>query len=91
MAQGARHRTATASTTALACGRRQPLDMYRRRKKARDAAFVRASLDRAESFAAALTRDLARCAVERETMTIIAELTALAVPGTRQAMAERRA
>jgi hypothetical protein len=39
----------------------------------------RASLDRAESFAAALTRDLARCAaLERESMAIIAELTALA-------------
>ena len=34
---------------------------------------------RAESFAAALTRDLARCAaLERETMAIIAELTAYA-------------
>ena len=52
---------------------------YRRRKKARDAAFVRASFDRAESFAAALTRDLARCAaLERESMAIIAELAALA-------------
>jgi hypothetical protein len=52
---------------------------YRRRTKARDAAFVRASLDRAESFAAALTRDLARCAaLERESMAIIAELTAYA-------------
>jgi hypothetical protein len=55
---------------------------YRRRKKARDAAFVRASLDRAESFAAALTRDLARCAaLERESMAIIAELTAYAAGG----------
>jgi hypothetical protein len=60
---------------------------YRRRKKARDAAFVRASLDRAESFAAALTRDLARCAaLERESMAIIAELTALATGGGLQAM-----
>jgi hypothetical protein len=55
---------------------------YRRRKKARDAATVRASLDRAESFAAALTRDLARCAaLERESMAIIAELAALAAGG----------
>jgi hypothetical protein len=43
---------------------------------------VRASLERAESFAAALTRDLARCAaLERETMAIIAELTAYAAGG----------
>jgi hypothetical protein len=55
---------------------------YMRRKRARDAAFVRASLDRAESFAAALTRDLARCAaLERESMAIIEELTALAAGG----------
>jgi hypothetical protein len=48
--------------------------------KAQQAAFVCASLDRAGSFAAALTRDLARCAaLERESMAIIAELTALAV------------
>jgi hypothetical protein len=52
---------------------------YRRRRRAQQAAFVRASLDRAESFAAALTRDLARCAaLERESMAIIAELTAFA-------------
>jgi hypothetical protein len=54
---------------------------YRRCKRARDAAsvaFACASLQRAEAFAAALTRDLARCAaLERETMTILAELTAL--------------
>jgi hypothetical protein len=57
---------------------------YRRRKKAWDAAFVRASLDRAESFAAALTRDLARCAaLDRETMAIIAELTVYAAGGSR--------
>lgn len=50
---------------------------YRRRKRARDAATFRASLDRAESFAAALTRDLARCAAcERESRAILAELTA---------------
>lgn len=37
---------------------------------------------RAESFAAALTRDLARCAaLERESMAIIAELTAYAAAG----------
>src|ERR1700687_297859 len=42
---------------------------YRRRKKARHAATTRAIFARAESFAAALTRDLARCAaLERETM-----------------------
>jgi hypothetical protein len=52
---------------------------YRRRRKARDAATVRASLECAESFAAELTRDLARCAaLERETMAILAELVALA-------------
>jgi hypothetical protein len=52
---------------------------YRRRRKARDAALIRASLDRAESFAAALTRDLARCAaLERESMKTIAELAAFA-------------
>jgi hypothetical protein len=40
-----------------------------------------------EAFATALTRDLARCAaLERETMAIIAELAALTVGGTRQAM-----
>jgi hypothetical protein len=62
---------------------------YRRRKKARDAATVRASLDRAS---AALSRDLARCAaLERESMAIIAELAALAAGCTRQAMVERRA
>ncbi len=53
---------------------------YRRRKRAGQAAAVaraRAALDRADTFAAALTRDLARCAtLERETMAIIAELTA---------------
>lgn len=52
---------------------------YRRRKKARDAATTCAIFARAESFAAALTRDLARCAaLERESMAIIAELAAFA-------------
>jgi hypothetical protein len=52
---------------------------YRRRKKVQQAAAACAALTRAESFAAELTRDLARCAaLERETMTIIAELTAYA-------------
>lgn len=54
---------------------------YRRRKRALDAAAMaskRATLDRAEAFMAALTRDFARCAaLERETMAIIAELAAL--------------
>jgi hypothetical protein len=51
---------------------------YRRRKKARDAAAACAIFARAESFAAELTRDLARCAtLERESMAIIAELAAL--------------
>jgi hypothetical protein len=55
---------------------------YRRRKRARDAATVRASIERAKSFAAALTRDLARCAaLDRESMAIIAELTAFAAAG----------
>jgi hypothetical protein len=44
------------------------------------------ALDRAEGFAAALTRDLARCAaLERETTAILAELTAFAVGNTWQA------
>jgi hypothetical protein len=52
---------------------------YRRRKKARDAATTCAIFARAESFAAALTRDLARwAALERESMAIIAELAAFA-------------
>jgi hypothetical protein len=51
---------------------------YRRRKRARDAATACAIFARAESFAAALTRDLARCAaLERQTMAIIAELSAI--------------
>ncbi len=50
---------------------------YRRRKRARDAATACAIFARAESFAAALTRDLARCAaLERESRAIIAELPA---------------
>jgi hypothetical protein len=52
---------------------------YRRRKRARDAATACAIFARAESFAAALTRDLARCAaLERESMKLIAELAAFA-------------
>jgi hypothetical protein len=52
---------------------------YRRRKQAQQAAFVRASLDRAEVFALELSRDLARCkACERESMLMLAELTAYA-------------
>ena len=51
---------------------------YRRRKRAQQAATACASFARAESLAAELTRDLARCAaLERETMAIIAELAAL--------------
>jgi hypothetical protein len=57
---------------------------YRRRKRARDAATACAAFARAESLAAELTRDLARCAaLEHETMAILAELTALAAGGTR--------
>ncbi len=59
---------------------------YRRRKKARDAATACAIFAHAEFFVAELTRDLARCAAcERESMAIIAELTAYAAGG-RQAM-----
>ena len=58
---------------------------YRRRRTARDAAsvaFACVIFARAESFAAALTRDLARCAaLERESMAILAELTAYAAAG----------
>jgi hypothetical protein len=55
---------------------------YRRRKRARDEATACAIFARAESFAAALTRDLARCAaLECESMAIIAELTAYAAAG----------
>jgi len=64
---------------------------YRRKQQARQAAAVAyacATLERAEAFAAALTRDLDRCAaLERETVAILAELTALTAGGTRQAMA----
>ena len=63
---------------------------YRRRKRAQQVAsvaYAHATLDRAEAFAAALTRDLARCAgLERETMAILAELTALTAGGSWQAM-----
>jgi hypothetical protein len=63
---------------------------YRRRKRARDATTTCAIFARAESFAAALTRDLARCAAcERESRAILAELTAYAAGGTGRAMAER--
>jgi hypothetical protein len=55
---------------------------YRRRKRARDAATACASFARVESLAAELSRDLARCAaIERETMAIIAELTAYVAAG----------
>jgi hypothetical protein len=43
-------------------------------------AYAHATLDRAEDFAVALTRDLARwAALERESMAILAELAALTV------------
>jgi hypothetical protein len=46
-----------------------------------------ATLERAEAFAAALTRDLDRCAtLEREIMTILAELAALTAGGIWQVM-----
>jgi hypothetical protein len=46
-----------------------------------------ASLERVEAFAAALARDLDRCAaLERESMAILAELTALTAGGNWQAM-----
>jgi hypothetical protein len=49
-------------------------------------AHARATINRAEAFAAALTRDLAQCAaLERESRAIIAELAALMASG-RQAM-----
>ena len=64
---------------------------YRRKQRARQATAVACActtLERAEAFAAALTRDLDRCAaLERETVAILAELTALTAGGTRQAMA----
>jgi hypothetical protein len=63
---------------------------YRRLKRARDTAAVAyacATLDRAEAFAAALARDLDRCAaLERETMAIIAELAALTAGDRSQPM-----
>lgn len=56
---------------------------YRRRKQAQQAARADLSavaLAKVEAFAAALTRDLARCAaLERETMAIIADLSAEAL------------
>ncbi|PZR93752.1 MAG: hypothetical protein DLM68_00655 [Hyphomicrobiales bacterium] len=55
----------------LAEGVSRSTNGYRRRKRTQEAASVartRATLDHAEAFAAALTRDLARCAaLERET------------------------
>jgi hypothetical protein len=61
----------------------------RRKQRARQAsagACACATFERAEAFAAALARDLARCAaLERETVAILAELTALTAGG-RQAM-----
>jgi hypothetical protein len=63
---------------------------YRWLKRARDTAAVAyacATLDRAEAFAAALARDLDRCAaLERETMAIIAELAALTAGDRSQPM-----
>jgi hypothetical protein len=54
----------------------------------RSTAFARRSLcKKSRLFAAALTRDLDRCVVlEHETMAILAELTALTVGGSWQAM-----
>jgi hypothetical protein len=91
LAPGARDRAKTAGATAVARGRRLPLDTwYRRRKRAQDAAavaYARAAFERAEAFAAVLARDLDRCAaLQRETAAIIAELAALPARGTRQAM-----
>jgi hypothetical protein len=55
---------------------------YRRRKWARDAATACVALTRVESLAVSLTRDLALCAAgQRETMVILAELTAYAAAG----------
>lgn len=60
---------------------------YRRKQRARQAAALAYSFERAEAFAAALARDLDRCAaLERESMAILAELTALAAGGAWQAM-----
>ena len=75
----------TARETALACGRYLTLDMVQAKKRARETATACASFARAESFAAELARDLARCAaLERESRAIIAELTALVAPGQRR-------
>ena len=75
----------------MAGRRRQPLDMVQAHKqRARQAAAVAcacATLDRAEAFAAALARDLNRCAaLERESMAILAELAALTVGRSSQTM-----
>jgi hypothetical protein len=63
---------------------------YRRKQRARQAtagACACATLERAEAFVAALTRDLARCAaLERESMAILAELTALTAGRSSQTM-----
>jgi hypothetical protein len=64
---------------------------YRRKQRARQAAVVAcacATFERAEAFAAALARDLARCAaLERETAAVLAELAAFAAGSSSQAMA----
>jgi hypothetical protein len=78
LATGARDRPATARKTAVACGRHIALDMVQA-AEAGAGRTASAIFARAESFAAELTRDLARCAaLERESMAIIAELTAYA-------------
>jgi len=52
---------------------------YRRRKRAQQAATACATFARAESLAAELARDLARCAaLEWESMAILEELAVLA-------------
>jgi hypothetical protein len=51
-------------------------------------AKLQATLDRAEAFAAAMARDLARCAaLERETAAVLAELAAFAAGSSSQATA----
>jgi len=58
---------------------------YRRKKRAQQPATACATFARADSLAAKLARDLARCAaLERESMAIIAELTALVAPDQRR-------
>ncbi len=63
---------------------------YRCKQRARQAAAVAyacATFERAEAFAAALTRDLDRCAaLERESMAILAELAALTAGGSWQGL-----